>query len=133
MQCLFCEIANNKIPSFKIWENEDFFVFLDIMPINPGHLLLVPKKHFEEVYDLPEELYGSLFKTIKVIAERLKKATKVKRIGIAIEGFGMPHAHVHLVPVNKGNELNPERAKKASEFELQEMQKNLLTFFESLS
>lgn len=118
MQCLFCEIANNKIPSFKIWENEDFSVFLDITPINPGHLLLVPKKHFEEVYDLPEELYSNLFKIVKVLAERLKEATKAKRIGIAIEGFGVPHAHVHLVPVDSGNELNPERAKKASEFEL---------------
>jgi len=133
MQCLFCDIANNKAPSFKIWENEYFFVFLDIMPINPGHLLLIPKKHFEEVYDFPEELYRDLFKTVKTIAGKLKEATKAKRIGIAIEGFGIPHAHIHLVPVNKGNELNPERAKKATESELQEMQKNLLTFFEGLS
>lgn len=133
MQCLFCDIINNKIPSFKIWENDDFFVFLDIAPINPGHLLLVPKKHFEEVYDLPEYLYGNLFKTVRITAERLKEATKAKRIGVAIEGLGVSHAHVHLVPVNSGNELNPERAKKATESELKEMQKNLSTFFGGLS
>ncbi len=90
MQCLFCNIANNKIPSFKIWENEDFFAFLDINPINPGHLLLIPKKHFEEVYDLPEELFIDLFKAAKFLAGKLKEATKAKRIGIAIEGFGVP-------------------------------------------
>lgn len=133
MQCLFCDIINNKIPSFKIWENDDFFVFLDIAPINPGHLLLVPKKHFEEVYDLPEYLYGNLFKTVRITAERLKEATKAKRIGVAIEGLGVSHTHVHLVPVNSGNELNPERAKKATESELKEMQKNLSTFFGGLS
>lgn len=68
------------------------------MPINPGHLLLIPKKHFEEVYDLPEELFIDLFKAAKFLAGKLKDATKAKRIGIAIEGFSMPTPMFILCP-----------------------------------
>jgi len=123
MKCIFCDIIDNKKPAFKVWENNDFLAFLDVKPINLGHILLIPKNHQEEIFNLEDNLYNKLFETIKKLSKPLKKITKAKRIGIAIEGLGVPHAHIHLVPIYHGNELNPERAKKVSENELEQMQK----------
>lgn len=114
MDCPFCSIVKGKIPAQKVWENQDFILFLVREPINKGHVLLCPKKHVENVFDLLQPLYTKLFLTAKKIAPILKELTKAKRIGVAIEGFGVPHVHVHLVPVNKGNDLNPLRARRAS-------------------
>jgi histidine triad (HIT) family protein len=132
MECLFCDIVNNKTHSFKVWENGDFFVFLDIAPINPGHILLIPKIHVEDIFVLPDDLFGRIFKVVKKLSEPLKQVTSAKRIGVAIEGLGVSHAHIHLVPIYKGNELNPERAKRASGIELEKMQKILLNSFKDL-
>ncbi len=132
MNCLFCEIANKKIASFKVWENEDFLAFLDIAPINPGHVLLIPKKHTKDVFSLSDDVYDKIFQIAKKIVKPLKKATLAKKIGLVVEGFGVPHAHIHLVPTYKGNELNPERAKKASSADLKKMQKILLNSFKHL-
>lgn len=129
MDCIFCKIINNDIDYFKVWENKKFLAFLDRMPINPGHILLIPKKHQEEIFDLEDNLYIEIFKIAKKISKPLKLVTKAKRIGIAVEGLGVPHAHIHLVPIYNGNELNPERAKKATEDELKQMQRNLSKSF----
>ncbi len=128
MKCLFCEIANSKVNSFKVWENDDFFLFLDKMPINPGHLLLIPKKHYEYIFDLPDQDYQEIFLIAKKIVPALKKATSARTIGMAIEGLGMAHAHIHLVPINNGNELNPTRATSASDQGLLEMQAKLIKY-----
>jgi histidine triad (HIT) family protein len=132
MDCLFCEIVNNKKQALKVWENDNFLAFLDIRPINPGHILLIPKNHFNDVFNIPDPLFGELFQIIKKIIEPLKEATFSTRIGLAIEGFGVSHAHVHLVPVNHGNELNPERAKKVPELELQKIQMILIGSFKNI-
>ena len=132
MKCIFCDIANNITNSYKVWEDENFFAFLDITPMNPGHILVIPKIHYEDVYDMPSSLYTDLFIAIKKISPILKKVTSAKRIGLAIEGFGVAHVHIHLVPVNKGNELNPERARHLPEKELQEMQEALKDAFKDL-
>ncbi len=132
MQCLFCDIINNKKPSFKVWENEDFLAFLDIKPINPGHMLLIPKRHIQGVFDLPDDIYNEIFIVARKLSEPLRQTTSALRIGFAIEGFGVPHAHVHLVPINSGNELNPERSKRTSETELRKMQEKLLNGFEKI-
>jgi histidine triad (HIT) family protein len=132
MQCLFCDIINNKKAALKVWENDRFLVILDIRPINPGHLLLIPKEHFGDVYEIPEPLFSELFQTVKKVAAPLKEAVSAVRIGLAVEGFGVPHVHLHLVPVNNGNELNPERAKRVSEVELQEMHSKISAFFKNL-
>ncbi len=116
--CLFCKIIKGEIPSYKIWEDENFFAFLDINPINPGHTILVPKKHLDYIFYLEEPLYSEIFRTAKKLSESLKKATGAKRVALAIEGFVIPHIHIHLVPVNKVNDLDPNRAKKASPEEL---------------
>lgn len=116
--CLFCKIIKGKIPSYKIWEDENFFAFLNINPINPGHTILVPKKHLDYIFDLEEPLYSEIFKTAKKLSRPLKKATGAEKIGLAIEGLAIRHIHIHLVPVNKVNDLDPNKAKKASPEEL---------------
>ena len=132
MECIFCKIIKGEIPSYKVWEDGDFFVFLDIAPINPGHILVVPKLHRDDLYTLPDELYIKLFMRVKKLAVALKKALSAKRIGLIVEGFGVAHAHAHLVPINQGNELNPEKAKKATEKELKRMQEILRLAFENM-
>lgn len=129
MDCIFCKFVKNEVTCAKVWENENFLVFLDIAPINPGHILLIPKNHNEDIFKLEDDLYSEIFKIAKKLSEPLKKITDAKRIGMVIEGFGVDHSHLHLVPLYKGHELNPERAKKASEDELKQMQTKLIEAF----
>ncbi|HDZ54523.1 MAG TPA: HIT family protein [Candidatus Nealsonbacteria bacterium] len=132
MRCLFCNIIKGQKEAFKVWENRDFILFLDVKPINPGHVILITKKYIRDVFSVPEPLYGRMFQTVKRIARVLKKLTSAKRIGLAIEGFGAPHVHIHLVPVNKGNELNPLRARKVAEKKLRSMQSEFASRFKRL-
>ncbi|MDJ0531933.1 MAG: HIT family protein [Xenococcaceae cyanobacterium MO_207.B15] len=118
MESIFTKIINCKLPAFPLWENEYFIAILVPDPINPGHTLLIPKQQIDYIFDLPDELYNSMWQVAKWLAPFIQQAMQSKRIGIAVEGFGVPHVHVHLVPVNSGNELNPERATSASSEEL---------------
>jgi len=116
--CIFCKIAKGEIDCAKVYEDEKFFAFLDVRPLNPGHTLLIPKKHADYVFEIDEPLYSELFQTAKKLSKPIQNAAKSKRIGISIEGFGVPHAHVHLIPINNVNEIDPNRARKASPEEL---------------
>ena len=104
-------------------------LLLDTKPLNKGHLLLVPKRHFEDVFQMPEPWFTNLFQTAKKVVPILRRMSGAKRIGVAIEGFGIDHVHVHLVPVNKGNDLNPLRAKRASSGALQTTHKRFVKNF----
>lgn len=119
--CIFCKIIKGEIESYKVFENENFIAFLDINPINPGHLDIVPKQHHGYIFDLPDDLYREIFEIAKKLSLPLQEVTKAKRIGMAVEGFGVDHVHLHLVPINKGNELDPNRAKQATSEELGKM------------
>ncbi|OGY45824.1 MAG: hypothetical protein A2744_00250 [Candidatus Buchananbacteria bacterium RIFCSPHIGHO2_01_FULL_44_11] len=132
MECIFCNIIKGKQESFKVWENRDFILLLVPQPINPGHVILITKKHVDYVFDLKDPLYNEMFRMAKKVSLILKRITKAKRIGLAIEGFGVRHVHIHLVPVNKGNELNPLRAKKILEDKLQKMQTKFFQEFQRL-
>lgn len=122
--CIFCDIIEGDAPSRKIWEDEHLLAFLDINPINPGHVLFIPKIHVEYLFDM-KEAYLDLFTAAKTLAEPLRRATGAKRIALAVEGFAVPHVHLHLVPVNGENELDPKRARPASKEELVEMEKKI--------
>ncbi len=126
--CLFCKIVKKELPSYKIWENENFLAFLDINPINPGHTILVPKKHVDYIFDLEEPLYSEMFKIVKQLSKVLKQAIGSKKIGLIIEGFAVPHAHIHLIPINRGNELNPSRAKKGDPKQLLKIAENIISY-----
>ena len=123
--CIFCKIASGAIPCAKVWESERLLAFLDISPVNPGHTLLIPKGHVESVFSLGSADYAEIFEAARRLSGPLLKATGSKRIGVIIEGFLIPHAHVHLVPINRGGELSFERAKKADMAGLVEMARRI--------
>ncbi|MBI2043896.1 HIT family protein [Candidatus Pacearchaeota archaeon] len=123
--CIFCKIINGEIPAEKIFEDKRYLAFLDINPINPGHTILIPKKHTDYLFDLNDKEYSELIIKAKEIAQILKDRLMPKRVGLAVEGFAVPHVHIHLVPLNKGNELNPERAKSMSAEDLKKIAKKI--------
>lgn len=129
MPCVFCEIVAGRIPALTVWEDRDHLLMLDIRPIAPAHLLLLPRKHTEDLFQLPEREYARLLETARTLAPVLRQATNAKRIGMVVEGFGVPHVHVHLVPVNEAGELNPANARPASGEALRDWQRKLAPRF----
>ena len=129
MDCIFCKFVKNEVTCAKVWENDKFIAFLDIMPINPGHLLLIPKIHNEYIFELENELYKDIFQVAKELSFPLKEATSAKRIGLVVEGFGVDHSHIHLVPLHNSHELLREGVERATEEYLREMQDKLLGVF----
>ncbi|PIQ86561.1 MAG: HIT family protein [Candidatus Omnitrophica bacterium CG11_big_fil_rev_8_21_14_0_20_45_26] len=121
MASLFTKIIRGEIPCHKISENERFFAFLDIRPINPGHTLVIPKKEIDYVFDVEDDLLAGLFTFSKKIALAIHKAVPCKRVGVMVAGLEVPHAHVHLVPINSVGDLNFAKAKPASSEELAEV------------
>ncbi len=116
--CVFCKIIKGEIPCAKIYENKTCIVFLDLNPINPGHTLVIPKKHVDYIFDLEDKDYSELFLNAKKVAKVIKATLKPKKVGIAVEGFGVPHAHIHLIPLNDWYDLNPHNAKPMAKEEL---------------
>lgn len=119
--CVFCKIISGEIPSAKVWEDERFLAFLDINPINPGHTLLIPKGHEGYLFDMGEGDYLGIMEAAKRLAGPIRQATGAKKIGVIVEGFLVPHVHLHLVPLNAGGELSFSRQRKASPEELRGM------------
>lgn len=133
MNCIFCDFVNNKKAFYKVWENSDALAFLDINPINKGHVLLIPKEHHSDIFDVNDDLYIKLFSNAKKLSLKLKEINNSPRVGIIVEGFGVDHVHIHLVPIYNGNELNPTRAYQAETKELLEMQDKLSKVFGNIS
>ena len=126
MNCKFCGIVNGKVRDYVLWEDNKFLLLLDINPRNPGHSLLIPKKHIDYFFDLDKDLYNELFLTAKRLERPLRKAMNAKRIGIAVVGFEVKHAHLHLVPLHSSNEMfDPLKLTKANAEELKVIQKKI--------
>jgi histidine triad (HIT) family protein len=124
---IFTKIINGEIPSFKIAENEKFYAFLDISPLRPGHTLVVPKQETDRFFDLSEELLSELLVFARPIARSIEKSFQCNRCGIAVIGLEVPHAHLHLVPINNADDLNFTRPKlKLSAVELKACQEKIL-------
>lgn len=122
---IFEKIIAHEIPAYIVWEDEKHIAFLDIKPINPGHLLIVPKKVVGDILDMNNQEYTDLFLQAKDLAISLRKATNAKRIGYVVEGFGVEHVHIHLIPINAIYELDHRRAYNTSKEELEEMAENI--------
>lgn len=124
---IFSKIIAGDIPSFKIAENDKFFAFLDIFPLRAGHVLVVPKTEVDNLFDLPEQYLSEMLLFARPIAKAIEKAFDCNRCGISVIGLEVPHAHVHLIPINSANDLNFTQGKpKASEEELKKVQEKIL-------
>ena len=121
MASIFTKIINGEIPCHKIAETEDFFAFLDVFPCAPGHTLVVPKKEVDYLFDLSDELYAGLMAFAKSLEPAIRKAVPCKRVGVAVIGLEVPHAHVHLIPMNSMNDMNFNSKIKISQEELSEI------------
>jgi histidine triad (HIT) family protein len=119
MPTIFSKIVSGEIPAFKVAEDEDYLAFLDIMPLAKGHVLVIPKKETDYIFDMEDDEYTGLMLFAKKVAKGLKKAVPCKKIGIAVIGLEVPHAHVHLIPLQQVGDINFERPKmKVSNEEL---------------
>lgn len=105
MASIFSKIAAGEIPSYKIVENEDFFAFLDINPITQGHTLVIPKAETDYIFDIEDETLGRMMVFAKKVAVALQKAIPCKRVGVAVVGLEVPHAHIHLIPIQKESDM----------------------------
>ncbi|SDX77077.1 histidine triad (HIT) family protein [Lutibacter oricola] len=105
MSSIFTKIINGEIPSYKIAEDENFYAFLDINPNAKGHTLVVPKKEVNRLFDLEEDLYNGLMSFSRKIAKSLEKAVPCDRVGMAVIGLEVPHVHVHLIPLQKMEDI----------------------------
>jgi len=126
---IFSKIIAGEIPSYKIAENEKFFAFLDIFPMVKGHVLVIPKTEVDHFFDVPDEYLSDLLVFAKPIAKAIEKAFPCNRCGLEVIGLEVPHAHLHLIPINSPDDLNFTRTKlKLSAEELKQSQQKILTY-----
>lgn len=106
MASIFSKIVAGDIPCYKIAESEHYLAFLDISPLKRGHTLVIPKKEVDYLFDLDSETYAGLMDFARKVAEGIKKAVPCNRIGLCVIGLEVPHAHIHLIPINSENDMN---------------------------
>ena len=120
MSTIFSKIISGEIPSYKVAEDEHFLAFLDIFPLSKGHTLVIPKVETDYIFDIESEQYANLWKFAQKIAKAQKKVVDCERIGVAVIGLEVAHAHIHLIPINGVKDINFSREKMTftkSEFE----------------
>ncbi|KFF21139.1 HIT family protein [Chryseobacterium sp. JM1] len=128
MSSIFTKIINGDIPSYTIAEDENFIAFLDAMPLVKGHTLVVPKKEVDLIFDLDSEEYKNLWGFAQQVAKKIKNAVPCVRVGVAVVGLEVPHAHIHLIPLNRVEDMNfkNERLKLTDE-EYKEIQNSIIS------
>jgi len=118
MSSVFSKIINRELPAHILWEDDEVIAFLPHANfMNKGHLLVVPKVEVDYIFDLDDELYHKLWSVVKMLSTPLKELTKAERVGIGVEGFSVPHVHIHLTPLYAQSELDPHRNVEWSEEE----------------
>ena len=128
---IFSRIIKGEIPSYRITENERFFAFLDIFPLREGHVLVVPKIEVDNLFDLPKDYLNEILEFAQPIAKAIEKSFECNRCGVSVIGLEVPHAHVHLIPINSANDLNFTQSKeKASDEALKKAQQKILSNLE---
>ena len=125
MSTIFSKIISGEIPSYKIFEDEFVCAFLDINPIQKGHTLVVPKQEVDDMFALDEVLYDKVMHRVRFIAQVMKAKFNCARVCVFVEGYNIPHAHVHLVPTNSPEEFDGKLSYTATREELEEVQKLL--------
>ena len=122
MATIFSKIIAGEIPAHKIAENDDFLAFLDIMPLKEGHTLVIPKKEIDYIFDVEDDMLGRMMVFSKEVSKKVKAAFPCERIGVSVIGLEVPHAHIHLIPINIMDDMNFSKPKiKLSSEELAEI------------
>ena len=111
MDSIFTKIIKKEIPAYIIEENDDFIAFLDVFPLAEGHTLVIPKKQVDYLFNLDSEVYANLWLFAKKVSKKVESAIDCERIGVAVIGLEVPHAHIHLVPINNVEDINFSRPK----------------------
>ena len=106
MSSIFSKIVSNEIPSYKVYENENFLAFLDINPLKKGHTLVIPKIEVDYIFDLKSKEYQELWNFAKLVAKGMKRVIKCERISIVVMGLEVPHAHIHLIPIDSMQDID---------------------------
>ena len=119
MSSIFAKIVAGEIPCYKVAENDEFLAFLDIFPLAKGHSLVIPKRETDYIFDIESDAYSRLWLFAKKVAQAQKKVISCERIGVAVIGLEVPHAHIHLVPINGVNDIDFSKPKLS--FSKQEM------------
>lgn len=126
MATIFTKIINREIPAHIIAESDKFLAFLDIMPLQKGHTLVIPKEETDYIFDLEDDLLGEMTVFAKSVADKIKLTIPCNRIGVAVIGLEVPHAHIHLIPINKMDDMNFANPKlKLGDVELAEIAKKI--------
>lgn len=123
MASIFTKIVNGEIPCYKIAEDENYLAFLDVNPNAKGHTLCIPKQEIDKIFDMEEEQYLGLMKFSRKIAKALEKSVPCKRVGVAVIGLEVPHAHVHLIPLNEMGEMTFKHKVSLSKDEFEDLAK----------
>lgn len=125
---IFSKIVAGEIPSYKIAENEQFLAFLDVFPLVKGHVLVVPKTEVDKLFDLPDVYLSNMLLFAKPIAKAIERTIDCNRCGISVVGLEVPHAHMHLLPINTANDLNFTQPKiKVEKEEMERIQQMLVS------
>lgn len=106
MATIFTKIINGELPAYKVAEDDRFLAFLDISPLAPGHTLVIPKAEVDYIFDIESESYAALWQFAQRVSKAVRKAVPCKRIGVAVIGLEVPHAHIHLIPMNRVSDMN---------------------------
>lgn len=130
MASIFTKIVAGEIPAYKVAETEDYLAFLDIRPLQKGHTLVIPKKEIDKFFELDDELLSGLMLFAKRVAHAIEKVIPCNRIGVAVMGLEVPHAHVHLIPINSMEDMNFRNpSKQLSQEEFQEIASKIAAAF----
>lgn len=133
MASIFTRIVNGEIPSYKVAENENYYAFLDINPLAKGHTLVIPKMEEDYIFNLPTDVYAGLWEFANKVAKAIDKAVPCKRVGVAVLGMEVPHAHIHLVPLNSESDLQFSNQKLSlTKEEFEQIASNIAQEFLSL-
>jgi histidine triad (HIT) family protein len=125
---IFSKIINGEIPSYKIAESDKFYAFLDIFPLQKGHTLIVPKTEVDKIFDVPDNYLNELMQFTKPIAKAIEQSFSCNRVSMVTVGLEVPHAHVHLIPINEANDINFAKPKlQLSTEEFQQIQQLIIS------
>lgn len=127
MSSIFTKLIQGDLPCYKIYEDERVFSFLALDQINLGHCLVVPKNEVDHFYDMAQEDYNAVFEASQLVSRAIKKTTDCTRVGLAVQGFEVPHAHVHLVPLWGADEFSFSRGKQRTPDEMAEIQQKIVS------